>query len=107
MRSKLVVLSTPPLNQSPGFFEGIEDLPVEKLVTEGPIEALDVSVLPGATRFDEKRVDFNAGEPLADNLRSKLGAIVGADILGNSPPYEELRQSTEDILGLYLPCDVN
>ena len=47
MRSLSVVVSAPLFDQDLCFPERIEDLPVEQLVPEAGIEALDIGVLPG------------------------------------------------------------
>jgi hypothetical protein len=47
MRPLSIVMPPPLLDDDLGFFEAIEDFPIQKLVTEPGVEALAVSVLPG------------------------------------------------------------
>ena len=47
MRSLGVVMLAPLLDQDLGFPQGIKALPIEQLVAEPGIEALNVPVLPG------------------------------------------------------------
>ena len=54
MRSEGVVFRSPLLYEDLGLPQGIEDLSIEDLVSELPVEAFAVPVLPGAPRFDEE-----------------------------------------------------
>ena len=47
MRSLGIVVFPPLLDQGLRLPEGVEDLPVEHLVSEAGIEAFDIAVLPG------------------------------------------------------------
>ena len=47
-----VVEASPAFDYDAGFSEGVEDLAIEKLVTEAGVEALDVSILPRAPSLD-------------------------------------------------------
>ena len=52
MWPKGVVVTPPGFDEDLGFFQRIEDLPIEKPVAQSRIEALDVAVLPRVlTRF--------------------------------------------------------
>ena len=44
----------------------IEDLPFKHLVSQGAIETLIVTVLPGTSRFDEQRFNSDLCQPFAD-----------------------------------------
>ncbi len=54
MGPERVVLPAPTLDDDLRFPERVEDFSVQQLVPKLAVEGLDVSVLPGATRFDEK-----------------------------------------------------
>ena len=51
MRPDRVVVLAPVLDQRFGLLEGVEDLAVEQLMPELPVEAFVVAVLPGAPRL--------------------------------------------------------
>ena len=53
MRAYGVAVTLPGFDEDLGFAEGVEDLPIQELVAQPRLEALDVAVLPGRTRFDE------------------------------------------------------
>ena len=63
MRPDVVVLPPPALGEHLDLLERVEDLAVEKLVSQSGIERLDVAVLPGATRLDEERSHLEPAEP--------------------------------------------
>ncbi len=76
MRSDLIVVATPLLDDDPGLAERIEDLPVQQFVTHAGVEALDVSVLPRAPGRDVRGRSANTSDPLLDSLGNELWAIV-------------------------------
>lgn len=79
---KLVVtLST--FDEELGFFQRVEDLPIEELVAQPRMEALDVAVFPGRARRDESRAGPDRGNPLPDGLGNELGVDVGSDLVRN------------------------
>ena len=61
MWPKGVVVTPPGFDEDLGFFQRIEDLPIEKPVAQSRIEALDVAVLPGRARRDEGRAGPDRG----------------------------------------------
>lgn len=80
MRPGAVVLSAPALGQDLDFLERVEDLAIEKLVSEPGVEGFDVSVLPGTAWLDEERSHVQAAEPIADRLSRELRAVVGTNV---------------------------
>jgi hypothetical protein len=52
MWSKRIVEAPPAFHDDAAFGEGVKDFPIERLVAEAGVEALDVSILPRATRLD-------------------------------------------------------
>ena len=63
MRPDRVVLIPPHLNQDLSFFQSVEDFPIQQFVSHPPIERFNISVFPGAARFDEQRLDLQIGQP--------------------------------------------
>ncbi len=72
MRTMNVVMPSPLLDQDRGFFQRIEDLRVQQLVSELAIERLAVAVLPRAARLDEQRVDLQPFEPIPYGMCAEL-----------------------------------
>ena len=50
-----VVLLPPPFDQDLRLLAGVEDLAIQELVPEPPVEELAVAILPGASDLDEQR----------------------------------------------------
>jgi len=57
MRPDLVVFLPPTLDQNLGLFQGVENLPIQQLIPQLPVEAFVVAILPRAARFDIERLD--------------------------------------------------
>ena len=100
MRPDRVVFHPPPLDQYLGLLQGIEDLSVEQLIPELPVEALVVTVLPGTARFNVERLNTNLAQPLPNYPGRELVTIVRADALGNAMLYKKLCQTVQNIIRL-------
>ena len=57
-----VVVASPLPNDGLGFLQAVEDLPVQKLVTQLAVKAFAVAILPGATRLDFPLYDLFLAE---------------------------------------------
>jgi hypothetical protein len=79
MWSKRIVEAPPALHDDAGFGEGVEDLAIEKLITEAGIEALDVAILPRAPRLDVCGPGTNGGDPVPNRLRNELGPVAPSE----------------------------
>src|SRR6478609_5247925 len=91
VRPVLVVLAAVVLNDYAGFGQRPELLPVEALVAQASMEALDEAILPRTAGLDIDRLDLIGGQPSLDFLGDKLGTIVtpqvgGRSVLGDGPP---------------------
>lgn len=51
-----VVMNAPLLDQNPCLVQAVEKFAIQELVSEFPVEALAVTVLPRATWFDIRRL---------------------------------------------------
>lgn len=76
MRPESVVFLPPSFDDHLGLSKGIENLPIENLISELSIEGFVVSILPGAAWLDEKGLDSDPPKPTPDRLSSKFGPIV-------------------------------
>ena len=54
------------------------------------MEALDISVLPRASRIDIQRLNLAFLQPFLDLLRDEFAAIIAADVLGNAVLHHRL-----------------
>ena len=57
MRPDVVVEVTPVIEHPPSFTQGVDHFPIQTLGPEPAIEALGITVLPGATRINVDRAD--------------------------------------------------
>ncbi len=105
MWPKDVVEAPPALDHDAGLGERVEDVAIEELVTEAGVEALDVSILPWAPRFDVGSLCADGCDPVLNRLRNELRAIIGSYVLRHAPEDEEVGQDVDDIRGLELPVD--
>ena len=64
MRSLVVVVVSPALDNGRSFSQVVEHLHVETLVAELAVEALPVRILPRTTRLDIVRFDLPLLQPL-------------------------------------------
>ena len=75
MRSDSIVMPAPTLDHNLSLAERVENLPVEQLVSEAGVEALDVAVLPRAPRCDVGRLRADSSDPLLHSLGDELRAV--------------------------------
>ena len=76
MRPTGVVEAPPAFDDDASLSERVEDLTIEQFVTEAGIEALDVSILPRASRLDVCGPGTDGGDPVLNRLRNELRAVV-------------------------------
>ena len=98
MRPDRVVVLAPVLDQHLGLLEGVEDLTIEQLIPELPIEALVLAVLPGAPRLDLEGLDAEPGEPVSNGLGGELRAIVRANVVRWAMVHKEICQDLQYII---------
>ena len=89
MGPQVVVLMTPVVDEQAGFFEGVEPVLVEAVITEGAVEGLDEGVLDGLTGLDVIEVDLAPLSPEVKRLARELRAVVTGDGTGRSQPVTE------------------
>ena len=93
----------PPFDQDLGLAQRGEDLPVQQVIPELPVEGLAIAVLPGASGLDEQGADVEPGEPCPAALRTELGAVVGAQVGRTAPGDEQVREGCQDVIRRPLP----
>ena len=100
MRPERVVFCTPSLDDHLSLSEGLEDFSIKHLVSELPIEAFAVPILPWTPRFDEEGSNISSFEPLAYCVRSEFRAVIRSDMLRWPMDHEEIRKEMEHIIGV-------
>ena len=92
-----VVVLSPAFDDDLGFSQRIEDFSVQQLISEPGVEALDVSVLPGASRFDEGGLRADSLDPGPNVLGNELGPIVASDKRRWSSQDEQVSEHIDDV----------
>ena len=99
MRPLPVVVVPPVREDQSRLAERAYQLAVQALLPEAAVEALGVSVLPGASGVDVEGLDPVFLEPSLDSLGDELGAVVGADAFGRSMLAYRLLQQSQHVGG--------
>ena len=92
-----VVVTPPALDDDLRLAERVEDLAIEKLVSQAGIEAFDKAVLPRAASLDISRPCTHGCDPVLHGPGDELGSIVGADVGGNTAQDEEVREDIDHV----------
>ena len=100
MRPNGVVVASPALDDDLSLAQRVEDLAIEQFVAQAGIEALDEAVLPWTASFDVGGPCAHGCDPVLHGFGDELGAVVGADVPGNTAQDEQVRERIDDIDGL-------
>src|SRR5450755_4847197 len=92
VRPLRVVVFAPPLRQNLCLLQRVEDLAVQELIAQLPVETLTVPVLPWTPRFDVQRLRAHFPQPLPQLLGNKLRPIVRTNMLGYPAHQHHIRQ---------------
>jgi len=83
-------VAPPALDHDLRLLQRIEDLPVQQLVAQASVEALDVPVLPWAAWSDVGGLSTDRGNPFLHGLGDELGPVVRPDVARHSAQDEEI-----------------
>ena len=81
MRTHVVVLLEPMIDDGLCLFRCCKLFGVEDLVPQSTVEPLVVSIFPRGPRIDSNWSNTDADQPLLHRLGYELGTVLGADIL--------------------------
>src|SRR5690606_16369514 len=70
----------------------------EQLVSQLPVEALDVPVLPGRAKLDVQGLHTDLSEPAPHRLGRKLGPVVRADVPRHAPRRHQPGKTLEHVI---------
>ena len=107
MRAILVVFDAVLLCQHFCFQKATEDFPVEELIPQLVMEALDMAVLPWAAGSDVEGFYSFVLEPVLDGVGYELRAVVAADVFGHAVAFHGRLDDGDDINGPDAPGDMN
>ena len=100
MGTMSVVVPSPLFDQDRGFFQGVEDLRVQKLISELAIETLAIAVLPRAAGLNEQRADIQPFEPVSDSMSAELWSVVRSDVVGWTMGDEQLGEERQHVIAV-------
>ena len=100
MGTMSVVMSPPPFDQDRRFFQGIEDLHVQQLVSELAVETFAVTVLPRAAGLDEQRADVEPFQPVSYRMSTELRSIVRSNVVGWTMGDEQLGEQRQNVIAV-------
>jgi len=76
VQSDRVVVLAPLRGNDLCFLEAVEDLAIEQFIAQAGIEALDVTVLSRAARFDVGRLRPDCADPVLHRFGDELWTVV-------------------------------
>jgi len=99
VRPKAIVFLSPALDNDLSLHQGIQDLPIEKLIPKLPDIGLNIAVFLGASGLDVERGYAKVSQPAPDRVRYKLGTVIGSDISRDTPRQEQSIELVQDVFG--------
>ncbi len=103
----MVVFPSPVLQDHSGLGQCPELLPIQALIAEPGVEALDVAVLLWAAWVDVEGFDAVFCQPSAKLLLDELGAVVAADVLRGPALFNEPGDDLAHLMGVDLAVHVD
>ena len=103
----MIVVHPPPIHNVPRLRQVQQQLTIQAFITQLPVEAFDIPVLPRTARLDEQRLDARRSEPRLDRLASELRTIVAPDASRASTDHEQFIQRSHHIRAREVPTDLD
>ena len=107
VRADRVVMLPPVFDKDLCLLQAVEDFSVQKFISELPIEAFIVSILPRAARLDVERLHADPAQPVSDSVGCKLAAIVRPYVLRSASLSKQIRQDSQNIIVLQTALDMD
>ena len=105
MRPDRVAVTPPAFDDDLSLAQRVEDFAIEQFIAQACVEALDVSVLPGAAWRNVGGLGTNGCDPFLHSLGNELRAIIGSDVARHTAQDEEIGQHIDHIDGLKFAGD--
>ena len=107
MGSPGVVVLSPSFDDDLRLSQRVEDFPVQQLGSKPRVEALDIAVLPGASRLDEGRLRADRLDPGPDVLGDELWAVVASDERRGASQDEQVGERVDHVGRVQLPLHLD
>ena len=99
----MVVALPPLLDHDACFLHGWEFFAVQAFVSELAVEALDVTILPRASRLDVRRAYIDRFKEPTHSTCDEFRTIVASNELWNSSDREQVNQHVNEVATAQLP----
>jgi hypothetical protein len=106
MRSSVVILVLPAGRQGFGITQAIEQLCVEKLVTDTTVKALGVAVLPGGSGLDIQRLYARQSKVITNGGGNEFRPVVTAYVAKDTTNQHDLADQGDHIHCFDAPLDL-
>src|SRR5262245_16914719 len=107
MRTHAIIVPSPLLDDDLRLAKRRKYLPVEQLIAQPPIEALDIAVLPRAAALDVSRARAHRPDPPLHSLGNELRPLVRADVRRYTAHQEQIGQRLDDVHRVELACHLD
>src|ERR1035438_9593122 len=97
VRPLRVVFHAPPLRQNLCLLQRVEDLAVQELIAQLPVEALTVPVLPRTPGLNVQRPRAYLSQPLPQLLGNELRPVVRTNVLWDPAHQHHIRQCIDHL----------
>ena len=98
MRSGVIVLPEPVVDDDLGLLGRCAPLRIENLSTQCPVESRIAAVLLGWSWIDADRLNANASKPDLHSFSSELWSIIGSYVLWGAVPQEQRIKRFQNIV---------
>ena len=102
VRSDLIVLPEPNIDNDLGLFGGVEPFSVEDFFSQGAVKAFVVSIFPRAAWIDLHRFDPNLLQPVLQMRGNKLGTVVRANKRWLAMFHQQRVQCIQNIMRIHF-----
>src|SRR5450631_3798834 len=92
-----VIFHPPPLRQNLCLLQRVEDLAVQELIAQLPVEALTVPVLPRTSGLNVQRPRAYLSQPLPQLLGNELRPVVRTNVLWDPAHQHHIRQRIDHL----------
>src|SRR5580700_7375934 len=104
VRPLRVVFQPPSLRQNLCLLQRVQDLAVQELIAQLPIETLTIPVLPRTPRLDIQRLRAQSSQPLSQLLGNELRPVVRTYVLRYPAHQHHVCQGFDHLQTSQAPC---
>jgi hypothetical protein len=107
MRSELIIFLLPALDKDLCLHQGIQGLPIEKLIPKVPERGFNIAILRRTSRLDVESGYAKVFQPAPHRIRGEFRAIIRSNIFRCPLGKEQIVKLIQDILGPEPPGNIH